>query len=130
MFDNKIIKNKKPDVVYISQDVELFDMSIKDNLTLGNNISNKKILEMFEDAGLMEWYSNLENGLDEIVGEKGVKLSAGQRQRLNIIRGILIDKDVYFFDEPTSNLDQESEEKIVAMIEIGIKHKLLKDTDR
>lgn len=123
LFDNKIIKNKKPDVVYISQDVELFDMSIKDNLTLGNNISNKKILEMFEDAGLMEWYSNLENGLDEIVGEKGVKLSAGQRQRLNIIRGILIDKDVYFFDEPTSNLDQESEEKIVAMIDKYLKDK-------
>ena len=52
-----------------------------------------------------------------MIGEKGAKLSAGQRQRLNIIRGILIDKDVYFFDEPTSNLDSESEEKIVAMID-------------
>ncbi len=117
IFDNKVVKNKKPDIVYISQDVELFDMSIRDNLTLGKNISEKKILEMFEDAGLMEWYSNLENGLEEVVGEKGVKLSAGQRQRLNIIRGILIDKDVYFFDEPTSNLDIESEDKIVKMID-------------
>lgn len=116
-FDKKIVKNKRPDVVYISQDVELFDMSIKDNLTLGKNISEKKVIEMFEDAGLKDWYDNLENGLDEIVGEKGVKLSAGQRQRLNIIRGILIDKDVYFFDEPTSNLDLESEEKIVNMID-------------
>ena len=65
----------------------------------------------------MEWYNNLNYGLDEIVGEKGIKLSAGQRQRLNIIRGILINKDVYFFDEPTSNLDKESEEKIVSMID-------------
>ena len=123
IFDDKKVTNKKPDVVYISQDVELFDMSIKDNITLGKNISNKKILEMFEAAGLMEWYNNLENGLDEIVGEKGVKLSAGQRQRLNIIRGILIDKDVYFFDEPTSNLDIESEEKIVSMIDKYLKDK-------
>lgn len=74
-------------------------------------------MDLFEDAGLMEWYNNLANGLDEMVGEKGVKLSAGQRQRLNIIRGILIDKEVYFFDEPTSNLDSESEERIVKMID-------------
>ena len=123
IFDGKIVNNKKPDIVYISQDVELFDMSIKDNLTLGENISEKKILEMFEDAGLMEWYSNLDKGLEEVVGEKGVKLSAGQRQRLNIIRGILINKDVYFFDEPTSNLDRESEEKIVNMIDKYLRDK-------
>ena len=60
---------------------------------------------------------NLENGLETVVGEKGVKLSAGQKQRLNLIRGILIDKDLYFFDEPTSNLDSISEEKITNMIE-------------
>ncbi len=123
LIDDKIVSNPKLDVVYISQDVDLFDLSIRDNLTLGKNISDKKILELFEDAGLMEWYSNLENGLDEMVGEKGVKLSAGQRQRLNIIRGILIDKGVYFFDEPTSNLDKESEEKIVSMIDKYLKDK-------
>ena len=123
IIDDKKIDIPKLDVVYISQDVDLFDLSIRDNLTLGKNISDKKILELFEDAGLMEWYSNLENGLDEMVGEKGVKLSAGQRQRLNIIRGILIDKDVYFFDEPTSNLDKESEEKIVLMIDKYLKDK-------
>lgn len=116
-FDNKPVKNTRPDVVYISQDVELFDMSIRENLTLGKNISEKRLIQMFEDAGLKEWYDGLEKGLDEIVGEKGVKLSAGQRQRLNIIRGILIDKDVYFFDEPTSALDKESEVKIVNMID-------------
>lgn len=122
-FDGKIAKNKRPDVVYISQDVELFDMSIRDNLTLGQKIKEEKLVEMFEDAGLREWYDSLENGLDEIVGEKGIKLSAGQRQRLNIIRGILINKDVYFFDEPTSALDKESEEKIVMMIDKYLKDK-------
>ena len=117
IIDNREVTDKRLDIVYISQEVELFNLSIRDNLTLGKNISDKKILELFEAAGLMEWYNNLENGLDEIVGEKGLKLSAGQRQRLNIIRGILIDKDVYFFDEPTSNLDKESEEKIISMID-------------
>lgn len=123
LIDNKDFKNEKIDVAFISQDVELFDLSIRENLTLGKNISDERILKLFEDAGLMEWYQNLENGLDEMVGEKGVRLSAGQRQRLNIIRGILIDKDVYFFDEPTSNLDKESEEKIVKMIDKYLNNK-------
>ena len=122
-FDNKPVKNTRPDIVYISQDVELFDMTIRENLTLGKNISENILIEMFEDAGLKEWYDSLEKGLDEVVGEKGVKLSAGQRQRLNIIRGILINKDVYFFDEPTSALDKESEEKIVNMIDKYLKDK-------
>ena len=113
VIDGKEVKDKRLDLVYISQEVELFDLSIRDNLTLGKKISDNKIISLFEDAGLMEWYSNLENGLDEIVGEKGVKLSAGQRQRLNIIRGILIDKDVYFFDEESCtwiNADAEGDD--------------------
>lgn len=78
---------------------------------------------MLKEAGLYEWYTELPEGLDTMVGERGVKLSAGQKQRLNLIRGILIDKDLYFFDEPTSNLDSESEEKITNMIEKYLKDK-------
>lgn len=116
LVDGKKIKDKKINVIYISQDVSLFDLSIKENLTLGKNISKDRIMELIDEAGLKDWYNNLENGLDEKVGQKGIKLSAGQQQRLNIIRAILLDSDFYFFDEPTSNLDSESEEKIVNMI--------------
>ena len=91
-----------------SQEVDLFDLSIRENLCLGKDIKEEEILKLFDDAGLTEWYKSLPNGLDTIVGERGLKLSAGQKQRLNIIRGILIDKAVYFFDEPTSNLDSVS----------------------
>ena len=113
-------KNKNDsrlDLVFVSQEVELFDLSIIDNLCLGKNIPEKKIIELLTEAGLYDWYKELPEGLDTLVGERGVKLSAGQKQRLNLIRGILIDKDLYFFDEPTSNLDIESEEKIINMIE-------------
>ena len=123
LIDGKNIGNRKINTIYISQDVVLFNLSIRENLTLGKNISDKKILELFEEAGLMEWYNNLENGLDEVVGEKGMKLSAGQQQRLNIIRGILMDNDLYFLDEPTSNLDVESERKIIEMIDKYLKNK-------
>lgn len=115
--------NTKLDLVFVSQEVEMFDLSIRDNLCLGKNIPNEKIIELLDEAGMTSWYKELPNGLDTIVGERGIKLSAGQKQRLNLIRGILIDKDLYFFDEPTSNLDIISEEKITNMIEKYLKDK-------
>lgn len=109
--------------MFVSQEVDLFDLSVRDNLCLGKEIPDKKIFELLEEAGLKGWYNELPNGLDTIVGERGIKLSTGQKQRLNLIRGILIDKELYFFDEPTSNLDILSEEKITNMIEKYLKDK-------
>ena len=121
--DGKTVKNKRLDLVFVSQEVDLFDLSIRDNLCLGKEIPEEKIMQLLDEAGLMNWYKELPNGLETMVGEKGIKLSAGQKQRLNLIRGILIDKELYFFDEPTSNLDALSEEKITNMIEKYLKDK-------
>ena len=123
LIDNKEIKDSRLDLVFVSQEVDLFDSSIRDNLCLEKDISDDKILELLEEAGLIGWYKELPDGLETMVGERGIKLSAGQKQRLNLIRGILIDKDLYFFDEPTSNLDALSEEKITNMIEKYLKDK-------
>ena len=123
MINNKNLDDVRLDLVFVSQEVDLFDLSIRDNLCLGNKISDDKILELLEEAGLMNWFKELPDGLDTVVGERGVKLSAGQKQRLNLIRGILINKDLYFFDEPTSNLDTLSEERITNMIEKYLKDK-------
>lgn len=123
LIDNKEIKDVRLDLVFVSQEVDLFDLSVRDNLCLGKEIPDKKIFELLEEAGLKGWYNELPNGLDTIVGERGIKLSTGQKQRLNLIRGILIDKELYFFDEPTSNLDILSEEKITNMIEKYLKDK-------
>ena len=121
--DGKEQKDTRLDLVFVSQEVDLFDLSIKENLCLGKEISDSKILELIDEAGLMDWYNGLPDGLNTMVGERGIKLSAGQKQRLNLIRGILIDKELYFFDEPTSNLDSVSEEKITNMIEKYLKNK-------
>ena len=121
--NNKDMKDTRLDLVFVSQEVDLFDLSIRDNLCLGKDISDERILELINEAGLTGWYNELPQGLDTMVGERGIKLSAGQKQRLNLIRGILIDKDLYFFDEPTSNLDVLSEEKITNMIEKYLKDK-------
>ena len=121
--NNNEMKDTRLDLVFVSQEVDLFDLSIRDNLCLGKEISDERILELIKEAGLIGWYNELPQGLDTLVGERGIKLSAGQRQRLNLIRGILIDKDLYFFDEPTSNLDALSEEKITNMIDKYLKDK-------
>ena len=123
LVNNKDMKDTRLNLVFVSQEVDLFDLSIRDNLCLGKNIADERILELIKEAGLISWYNELPQGLDTMVGERGIKLSAGQKQRLNLIRGILIDNDLYFFDEPTSNLDSLSEEKITDMIEKYLKNK-------
>lgn len=122
---NNKASNKAPDIAYISQEIDLFDLSIRDNLLLGKNISEKKLKEYLEDAGLLEWINSLEHGLDTKVGEKGIRLSTGQKQRINIIRGILLNKEIYILDEPTSNLDEVSEQKIYNMIDKYLTDKTL-----
>ena len=117
------LKDARLDLVFVSQEVDLFDLSIRDNLCLGKEISDERILELIKEAGLIGWFNELPQGLDTLVGEKGIKLSVGQKQRLNLIREILIDKDLYFFNEPTSNLDVLSEGKIINMIDKYLKDK-------
>ena len=79
------------DLVFVSQEVDLFDLSVRDNLCLGKDIKEEKIIELLKEAGLYDWYTELPEGLETLVGERVVKLSAGQKQRLNLIRGILIE---------------------------------------
>lgn len=118
-------KNKKGNLnlAYISQEIDLFDLTVRENLCLGRNIEDEQLMLYLKEAGLDEWVNKLENGLDTIVGERGLKLSVGQKQRLNIIRGILLNKDIYVLDEPTSNLDKETERLIINLIEKYLKDK-------
>lgn len=109
--------DKNIDAVYIAQDTEMLDMTLRENLTLGNeNIPDEEILKMIEAVGLKDWLESQEKGLDTLLGERGIFVSTGQRQRLNLIRGLLIEKEIYFLDEPTSNVDEGTEEKMINLI--------------
>lgn len=111
------------DLAYISQEIDLFDLTVKENLCLGRDIEENMLKMYLREAGLEEWAEKLESGLDTVVGERGLKLSVGQKQRLNLIRGILLDKDIYVLDEPTSNLDKETEKLIINLIQKYLAHK-------
>lgn len=100
-------------VAVVSQETELFNVSLRENITLGRDIEEKEILGIFDKVDLLSWVQDLENGLDTVVGEKGAKLSAGQKQRINLIRGVLFDREILLLDEPTSHLDTATERKVV-----------------
>jgi subfamily B ATP-binding cassette protein MsbA len=101
----------------VLQDNFLFDGSIKDNILFGQPAaSDEAVLRAAAIARVDEFALKMENGLDTIVGERGVKLSGGQRQRVAIARAILADPRILILDEATSSLDTESE----AMIQEGL----------
>ena len=114
--DGKNLKDVKLDIGTVSQEIELFNMSIKDNLCLDKKISDEEIIKYLEELELNEVLL-FEDNIYTIVGEKGLKLSTGQKRRINILRSYLMNKDIYILDEPTSNLDKHTEEIVVNLIE-------------
>ena len=125
--NNLPLIDKRLECVFISQDTEILDMSLRDNLTLGNkDIKDEEIINLLFKCGLGGWFSKQSAGLDTILGERGVFVSTGQRQRLNIIRGLLIkDKEIYLLDEPTSNVDEITEERIIDIIKEYLQNKTM-----
>lgn len=122
--DQNDLKNVRLDIGVVSQEIELFNMSIKDNLCLDKIISDDEIIRYLKELELNEILM-FENGIHTIVGEKGLKLSTGQKRRINILRSYLMDKNIYILDEPTSNLDKHTEEIVVNFILKYFKNKTL-----
>ena len=97
----------------VSQDIVLFDDTLKYNVCYGlSDISEKQILAACKKANCDEFIKKFPKGLNEIIGEKGVKLSGGQKQRIAIARAFLKNSPFLLLDEATSSLDSRSERKI------------------
>ncbi len=105
-------------IAYVPQEPLLFHRSLRENIAYGNpNASDKEILKAAKQANALEFINDLPDGLDTLVGERGVKLSGGQRQRIAIARAILKDAPILILDEATSALDSESEKLIQDALE-------------
>ncbi len=108
----------------VSQDIVLFDDTIKYNICYGqNNVNNKQILEACKKANCEEFIKKFPKGINENIGEKGVKLSGGQKQRIAIARAFLKNSPFLLLDEATSSLDSRSEKKIQTSLANLMKNK-------
>lgn len=104
-------------IAYVPQEPFLFHRSLRENINYGNpDATDEEIIAAARKAHAMEFIDKLPQGLDTVVGERGVKLSGGQRQRIAIARAILKDAPILILDEATSALDSESEKLIQASL--------------
>ena len=108
----------------VLQDEFLFEGTIKENILFSRpNASQQQLLTAVKAGYVDEFTDRFEDGLDTLIGERGVKLSGGQRQRIAIARAILADPKIIILDEATSNLDTESESLIQKSLETLTKNR-------
>ncbi|MES5918267.1 ABC transporter ATP-binding protein [Bacillus cereus group sp. RP37] len=105
-------------ISYVPQDPFLFNASIRENLLMIEpNASEEQIWDALDFAAAAEFVQTFPNGLDTLIGDRGVRLSGGERQRLVLARAILRKPSILVLDEATSALDTENEVKIQSAIE-------------
>jgi len=111
--NNASINSLRKNISLVSQDTTLFDDSIRNNIIYANeNATEKEIIEAAENSFASEFIEKLPNKYDTQIGENGVRLSGGEKQRLSIARAILKKTPIILLDEATSSLDAETESKI------------------
>jgi len=112
------IRSWRRNIGYIPQDIYLFDASVAENIALESfdNIDENRVVEVLKQAHIYDFLKDNLEGVNTIVGDKGVKLSGGQKQRIAIARALYHDPDVLVLDEATSALDTTTEKEIMKNI--------------
>ncbi len=108
-----LVHGLRQSIAFVPQDTSLFHRTLMDNIRYGRlDATDKEVIAAAKKAHAHGFISELPNGYETLVGERGVKLSGGQRQRIAIARAILKDAPILILDEATSALDSESEKLI------------------
>lgn len=116
------LKHFRESIGIVDQEVSLFDHTLRYNITYGLNgrgasITDTDLDRIAEISCINRFFPRLEKGYDTIIGERGIKLSGGEKQRVGIARALIKEPDILIFDEATSNLDSENEALIRESIE-------------
>ena len=118
------IKSLREEVSMVSQETTLFDDTVKNNIKYANeNATDEEINEVAKLSHCDEFINNLPNKFETLIGENGVRLSGGEKQRLSIARAMLKKSSIILLDEATSSLDSETESKIQEALRILTKNK-------
>ncbi len=121
---NTKIFSLRENISLVSQDTTLFDDTIKRNIAYANlDASDEEIIEAARLSYSEEFINNLPNKYDTIIGENGVRLSGGEKQRISIARAMIKKSQIILLDEATSSLDSQTEEKIQDAINILTKNR-------
>ena len=110
--NNYSIKSVRSKIGFVSQDPFLFYGTIKQNVSYARDATDEEIFNALDMAGASEFISQLPDGLESMVGDRGVMLSGGQRARISLARALLNDPDLLILDEASAALDAETEKRI------------------
>ena len=103
-------------VTYVSQEAPIFDGTLRENLIFDKKISDERILEVLNLVCLSKFYEKLEDGLDTELGEKGIRMSGGERQRVALARLFFDESKIIILDEATSAMDNITEKNVMKNI--------------
>lgn len=112
-------------ITYISQESPIFDGTLRENIVFDKKVSDKEILKVLKLVSLEKFYQRLENDLDTELGEKGIKMSGGERQRVALARLFFENTNIVILDEATSAIDNITEKEVMTNIMKNLKEKTL-----
>ncbi len=112
-------------VTYVSQEAPIFDGTLRENLVFDKKINDEEIIKVLKLVCLDKFYEKLEDGLDTELGEKGIRMSGGERQRVALARLFFDESKIIILDEATSAMDNITEKEVMANILKLLKNKTL-----